>query len=69
MDQEVATATRGRVQLVSYKLSELEFSTSIIKLISSLLTDKKFEVLIEREFSVLREIAAGCLKFPSLPQY
>jgi hypothetical protein len=32
-------------------LSELEFLTSLIKLIASFLTDRKFEVLVEVEFS------------------
>jgi hypothetical protein len=39
-----------------YKLSELEFSTSLIKLIAFFLTDK---VLVEGEFSVSRKIQAG----------
>jgi hypothetical protein len=36
-----------------YKMSELEFSTNLIKLIASFLTDRKFKVLVEGEFSVL----------------
>jgi retron-type reverse transcriptase len=42
-----------------YKLSELSFSTNVIKLISSLLTNRKFKVFVEGEFSTLRNIAAG----------
>jgi hypothetical protein len=42
-----------------YKLSELEFSTSLITLIASFLTNRKFKVLVEGEFSTSREIAAG----------
>jgi hypothetical protein len=42
-----------------YKLSELEFSTSLIRLIASFLADRKFEVLVEGEFSMPRKIAAG----------
>jgi hypothetical protein len=42
-----------------YKLSELEFSTSLIKLIASFLTDRKFKVLVENEFSTPKEMAAG----------
>jgi hypothetical protein len=38
-----------------YKLSELEFSTSLIKLIVSLLTNRKFKFLVEGEFSTPRE--------------
>jgi hypothetical protein len=42
-----------------YKLSELEFSTSIIKLIASFLTDRNFQVLAEGEFPMPRKIVAG----------
>jgi hypothetical protein len=35
-----------------YKLSELEFLTSLIKLVASFLTDIKFKVLAEVEFSM-----------------
>jgi hypothetical protein len=52
-----------------YKLSELEFLTSLIKLIASLLTDRKFKALVNDGFSVPREVAAGCLKVPFFPQY
>jgi hypothetical protein len=40
-------------------LSELEFSTSLIKLIASFLANRKFKVLVEGEFSTPRKIAAG----------
>jgi hypothetical protein len=40
-------------------LSELKFSTSLIKLIASFLSDKKLEVLVEGEFSTPRKIMAG----------
>jgi hypothetical protein len=40
-------------------LSELEFSISLIELIVSLLTDRKFNFLVEGEFSARRKIAAG----------
>jgi hypothetical protein len=40
-------------------LSELEISTSQIKLIVSFLTDRKFKVSEEGEFSPSRKIAAG----------
>jgi hypothetical protein len=52
-----------------YKFPELEFSTSLIKLIASFLTDRKFEVLVEGEFFMPREIAVGCIEVPSFPQY
>jgi hypothetical protein len=41
------------------KLSELVFSTSLIKLIASFLTDKKFRILVDGEFYTPRKIAAG----------
>jgi hypothetical protein len=40
-------------------LLELEFSTNLIKLIISFLTDRKFKVLVEGEFSTPRKTAAG----------
>jgi hypothetical protein len=42
-----------------YKLYELEFSTSLTKLIDSFLTDGKFKVLVEGVFSTPRKIAVG----------
>jgi hypothetical protein len=42
-----------------YKLPELEFSTSLVKLIVSFLTDRKFKVLVENKFYRSRIIAAG----------
>jgi hypothetical protein len=42
-----------------YKLSQLEYSTSRIKLISSFLTSRKFKVLVESEFSTPRNIVTG----------
>jgi hypothetical protein len=42
-----------------YKLSKLEFSTSLIKLISSFLSQHKFRVSVQREMSTPREIQAG----------
>jgi hypothetical protein len=44
---------------ILYKLSELACSTSLIKLIASFLTSRKFKVLVEGEFSTPRNIAAG----------
>jgi hypothetical protein len=41
-----------------YKLSELAFSTSLIKLVAFFLTKRKFRVLVEGEFSTPRNIAA-----------
>jgi hypothetical protein len=48
-----------------YKLSEIEFSKSLIPLIAYFLTKRKFKVLVEGEFSMPREIAAGCLNVPA----
>jgi hypothetical protein len=42
-----------------YKLSELEFSKSLNKLIASFLTCRKCKVLVEGEFSTPRKIEAG----------
>jgi hypothetical protein len=42
-----------------YKLSKLEFSTSLIKLISLFLSQQKSSVSIEGEISTPREIKAG----------
>jgi hypothetical protein len=42
-----------------YKLPALEFFTSLIKLIASFLTDRKFKHLAKCEFSTPRKIAAG----------
>jgi hypothetical protein len=52
---------------VLYKLSEIGFSTNLIKLIASFLTDGKCKVMVEGEFCTAREIA-GYLKVPFLPQ-
>jgi hypothetical protein len=41
-----------------YKLSELEFPTNLIKLISSFLSQRKFRVSVEDEMSTAREIQA-----------
>jgi hypothetical protein len=40
-------------------LSKLEFSTSLIKLISSFLSQRKFSVSVEGEMSTSREIRVG----------
>jgi hypothetical protein len=42
-----------------YKLSELEFSTYLIKLLASFLTDRKIKVFIEGDFSTPRKIVAS----------
>jgi retron-type reverse transcriptase len=42
-----------------YKLSNLEFSKSLIKLIGSFLSQRKFSVSVEGEMSTRREMQAG----------
>jgi hypothetical protein len=42
-----------------YKLSNLKFSASLIKLISSFLSQRKFKVSVEGEISMPAEIQAG----------
>jgi len=42
-----------------YKLSKLHFSSSLIKLISSFLSNRKFKFMVESEMSVPRDIQGG----------
>jgi retron-type reverse transcriptase len=42
-----------------YKLSKMEFSTNLIKLIGSFLSNRKFSVSVEGEMSTPREMQAG----------
>jgi hypothetical protein len=42
-----------------YKLSEQQFFISLIKLIASFLTNRKFKVLVEGELSLPRKVVAG----------
>jgi hypothetical protein len=42
-----------------YKLSKMHFSTSLIKIISSFLSNRKFRVSVEGEMSAPREMQAG----------
>jgi hypothetical protein len=42
-----------------YKLSELKFSTNLIKFINSFLSQRKFRVSVEGELSSPRDIQAG----------
>jgi hypothetical protein len=42
-----------------YKLSNLKFLISLIKLISSFLSQRKFRVSVEDEMPTLRDIQAG----------
>jgi hypothetical protein len=53
-----------------HELPELEFSTSLIKLIAYFLTDRKFNVLVEGEYSTqIKKWWQELLRVPSLPQY
>jgi hypothetical protein len=58
LDIEKAVITISHSGLL-YKLSELEFSTSLIQLIASFLTYRKFKVSRDGKFSTPREIGAG----------
>jgi hypothetical protein len=58
LDIEKAFDTTWHPGLV-YELSKLEFSTSLIKLISPFLSQRKFRVSVEGEMSLPREIQAG----------
>jgi hypothetical protein len=42
-----------------YKLSELQFPISLIKLIASFLTNRNFKILVEGEIYSPRKVAAG----------
>jgi hypothetical protein len=42
-----------------HKVSELQFPTSLVKLIANFLTNKKFKISIEGLFSTPKEMAAG----------
>jgi hypothetical protein len=42
-----------------YKLTVLQFSTSLVKPIASFLTNRKFEVSVEGKLSLPRKVAAG----------
>jgi hypothetical protein len=42
-----------------HKSSDLEFSTSLIKVIASFLTIRKFKVLVEGQYSTPRKTGAG----------
>jgi retron-type reverse transcriptase len=44
---------------LQYKLSKMEFSSNLIKLISSSLSKRRFRVSVEGEMSTLRDIKAG----------
>jgi hypothetical protein len=50
-----------------YKLSKLEFSVTMIKLISSFLSQRKFILSVEGEMSTAREMQAGVPQGSVLP--
>jgi hypothetical protein len=47
---------------LQYKLLELEFLTSLVNLIASFVTDSKFKVLVEGEFSMPRKVVSVVLQ-------
>jgi hypothetical protein len=53
--------------LYSYKLYKLKFSTSLIKLLSSFLSERKFRVSVKGEMSMHKEIQAGVPQGSVLP--
>jgi hypothetical protein len=66
LDVEKAFDTT-RLSGLLYKLSKLEFSTSLIKLIRSFLSQRKFSVSVEGEMSTPREVRAGVPLGSALP--
>jgi hypothetical protein len=58
LDNEKAFDTTWHLGLL-YKLSELKFLVSLIKYISSFLSQRKFRVLVKGEISMPRAIQAG----------
>jgi hypothetical protein len=58
LDIEKAFDTTWQPGLL-YKLSKLQFSTSLIKLITSFLSQRKFKVSVEGEMSTPRYMQAG----------
>jgi hypothetical protein len=58
LDIEKAFDTWWHLGLL-YKLSELHFSSNLMKLISSFLSNRKFRVMVEGELPTSRDIQAG----------
>jgi hypothetical protein len=58
LDNEKAFDKTWHLYLL-YKLSELKFSTSLIKLINSFLSQRKFRPSVEGELSTPRDIKGG----------
>jgi hypothetical protein len=69
LDIEKACGTTWHPGLL-YKLSKLQFSTSLIKLISSFLSQRKFRISVEGEMSTSRymrtEVPQGSVLSPTL---
>jgi hypothetical protein len=61
LDIEKAFDTTWHTGLL-YKLSKLEFSTNLIKLLGSFLSQRKFRVSVEGEMSTQRVMQAGVPK-------
>jgi retron-type reverse transcriptase len=58
LDIEKAFDTKWHSGLL-YELSKFEFSTRLIQLISSFLSERKFKVSVEGEMSTPREMQTG----------
>jgi hypothetical protein len=68
LDSEKGSDTTWHPGLL-YKLSELQFPISLIKLIASFLTKRKFKVSVEGELSSPRKVVAGVPKVSILAPY
>jgi hypothetical protein len=68
LDIEKAFDTTWQPGLL-YKLSKFEFSASLIKLISSFLSQRIFGISVEDEKSTSKEIQGGVPKVQSCPQH
>jgi hypothetical protein len=66
LDIEKAFDTTWHLGLL-YKLSKLQFSTNLIKLISSFLSQRNYRVSVEGEMSTPRYMQAGVPRFRPVP--
>jgi hypothetical protein len=69
-NNNISTAVDTTWQLgLIYKLFQLKFPSSIIKLISCFLSQRKFRVSVEDEMPMPRDTQAGVLKCQSSPPH
>jgi hypothetical protein len=66
LDIEIPLDTTWHPGLL-YKLSKLQFSTNLIKLIGSFLSQRKFRVLVEGEIFKPRYMQTGATRFHPIP--